>query len=790
MKGGKEEGKIMGPLFPRLHVNDKEKGGPRAPPRNKMALYEQLSVPSQRFNSWSASTLSQPLRNADTLVPSTPSSQGGDHERSVFSPVYVPPPTPSHSTEKLHSSSPDGVNLNASMPVSERKSMKNACYQTSDATGRMLLTSECNSFHPFDYSNSKNSGQKKLGDEDDVRVPTFVHPEVASCPNKDLPSMERERLASFCPTSQGRSADTLVNSPLNPAGTSSNFLMQHQNGSDKYSKQTSTTDMRSRKQIRDHCEENLKGSIMSRERAGVKVSMPLMHTDRSANLERQSNLLDDHGRLCDADRLVQQKNRAGLFQNNSACVDGILVKPVGLEKRDITRVRSEPCSIKSPGNSRRSPDQAENGTDYHEDYACGSLQVGDVDRNDEVSETSMVDSMSGLDISPDDVVGVIGQKRFWKARKAIVNQQRLFAVQVFELHRLIKVQRLIAGSPHLLLENNCYLAKPSLNVSPTNKLPSDYVLKSPQRNVKKIGDSQKPNQSTECDAENTFGKPTLPSLNNGINRGLVSQHSNCGPYSRNPPPAPVGTDSNMGPWCFHPPSGNQWLVPILSPSEGLIYKPYTGPCPHAGFMAPVYGGCGPQSLPLVARDLMNPAHGVQATHQGIGFLPGVPPVGQTYFPPYSFPVMSPVMPASAVEQASLLANARLHGQAGQLSTGEINFIHQQRSCNYANQKSDAVDSGIWKFQTSKDGELRGSTASSPCEKAQVAGSGHVDERDPLLPFPMAPAVQGSDCNPQAPSSDQQVRVIKVAPHNPRFATESAARIFRSIQRERHQYDSV
>ncbi|KAL4586290.1 hypothetical protein LXL04_010926 [Taraxacum kok-saghyz] len=27
-----------------------KKGGPRAPPRNKMALYEQLSVPSQSLN--------------------------------------------------------------------------------------------------------------------------------------------------------------------------------------------------------------------------------------------------------------------------------------------------------------------------------------------------------------------------------------------------------------------------------------------------------------------------------------------------------------------------------------------------------------------------------------------------------------------------------------------------------------------------------------------------------------------------------------------------------------------
>lgn len=48
MKRGKDDEKTMEPMFPRLHVNDTEKGWPRAPPRNKMALYEQFTVPSKR----------------------------------------------------------------------------------------------------------------------------------------------------------------------------------------------------------------------------------------------------------------------------------------------------------------------------------------------------------------------------------------------------------------------------------------------------------------------------------------------------------------------------------------------------------------------------------------------------------------------------------------------------------------------------------------------------------------------------------------------------------------------
>lgn len=74
MRGGKEEGKMTSPMFPRLHVNDTEKGGPRAPPRNKMALYEQLSVPPQRINSGSTSILPLPPHNGSSFVPSKSSS--------------------------------------------------------------------------------------------------------------------------------------------------------------------------------------------------------------------------------------------------------------------------------------------------------------------------------------------------------------------------------------------------------------------------------------------------------------------------------------------------------------------------------------------------------------------------------------------------------------------------------------------------------------------------------------------------------------------------------------------
>jgi hypothetical protein len=66
---GDDDDEKVGPMFPRLHVNDTtDKGGPRAPPRNKMALYEQFTVPFQRFNPNSNSSNSLPLTPSSIMV--------------------------------------------------------------------------------------------------------------------------------------------------------------------------------------------------------------------------------------------------------------------------------------------------------------------------------------------------------------------------------------------------------------------------------------------------------------------------------------------------------------------------------------------------------------------------------------------------------------------------------------------------------------------------------------------------------------------------------------------------
>ncbi|KAI8559201.1 hypothetical protein RHMOL_Rhmol04G0154700 [Rhododendron molle] len=76
-------------------------------------------------------------------------------------------------------------------------------------------------------------------------------------------------------------------------------------------------------------------------------------------------------------------------------------------------------------------------------------------------------------------------------------QQRVFAVQVFELHRLIKVQKLIAASLELLLQSELHLGKSSIKGLPTKKLPLGNPLEAPPQLLSKLK-PQKPIHNKEC----------------------------------------------------------------------------------------------------------------------------------------------------------------------------------------------------------------------------------------------------------------------------------------------------
>ena len=341
-----------------------------------------------------------------------------------------------------------------------------------------------------------------------------------------------------------------------------------------------------------------------------------------------------------------------------------------------------------------------------------------------------------------------------------------------------QVQRLIAGSPNCLLEDAAFLGKSPLKDSPAKKLPAEFVVKPLPVIANCKDDSEKPNHKMEYSAENAVGKTSLSSVKNG-------NHSTNGPYLGSPQPVATTTDNKMVPLYFHQAAGPQWLVPVMSPSEGLIYKPYSGP----GMMGAVFGGHGPFGSTPVTGNFANSAYGIPVSHQGISVFPGTHPVGHPYFPPYGMPVSNPAMSGSAVEQVSQFSGPGSHSQTGQTQVRDVHpNVEQQSSCNLPTKKNGSI-SQARKFQASKGSDLQRSTASSPNERANGNGTSHNAEgRDPLPLFPLVPVVPEVDSQPH--DTDQATRVIKVVPHNARSATESAARIFHFIQQERKQFDSV
>ncbi|KAK2445758.1 protein EARLY FLOWERING [Trifolium repens] len=349
------------------------------------------------------------------------------------------------------------------------------------------------------------------------------------------------------------------------------------------------------------------------------------------------------------------------------------------------------------------------------------------------------------------------------------SQQRVFAVQVFELHRLIKVQQLIAGSPDLLFEDAAFLGKSLPDGSTPKKLPIEYVVKARLQNLKRKVDSEKIDQNMQCSAENAVGKTSISSVKNG------SHLSSSMPFAGNPHQGNMAAENGVGPWCFNQSTGHQWLIPVMSPSEGLVYKPYPGP----GFTGTNFGGCGPFGAAPSGGAFMNPSYGIPPP-------PETPPGSHPYFPPYGgMPFMKAAASESVVEQVNQLS---ARGQDRHLSEVEADCSkHNQSSGNLPVQRNGATSPHVMYRQRSKEFDLQMSTASSPSEMAQEMSTGQVAEgRDALPLFPMVPAEPEGVS--QSLETGQQTRVIKVVPHNRRSATESAARIFQSIQEERKQYD--
>lgn len=651
MKRVKDGERIMEPMFPRLHVKDAEKGGPRAPPRNKMALYEQLSIPSHRFSN-GVLPCNTNNTSANLMPPMSPVT-GGGNDRGTFisSQMHLrPQPEPKYSQYS-----------SLSTPLVERKK------------------------------------RKKL-DDDDYTVPVFDYSASGQEFDKFSNDMNQEILSS-----------SNTNCTAQSTRTTEKDMIEH----------------RKNEECRNQVEKNPQGSMA----CWVKyISSPSSTGNRECPKEQTISSLSREPSDKPGNSIDRLKTNGSL--RTELCID---LQPSDAGQNSDEAEMGMFNRRNSPNSKKILPSENNAANDLSDDSESNEMES-----LDSVSEISILDTVSTVDVTPDDVVGVLGQKQFWKARRAIANQQRVFAVQVFELHRLIKVQKLIAASPHLLLEASAYLGKPIKAFSRMDT-PLKAIPNAPKHN----NDLEKPKGHKEGSAENTVpaNNQLLPPKSHPINSNSQEQSN-------------VNSDCNTNLWYQNQPQGHQWLVPVMSPSEGLIYKPYPAP----GFVGQDSGGCGPPGSIPMTSSFFTPPYGFPfppAQYQ----LHSVPPFApHGYFPSCSMPIMNTaVFSGSSVEQMVSQRNRTV---------------------------TDTGNSHISEYV-----EVQVSTTSSQSERQQSSYA--VGGRNMLPLFPMHPAINASKPDPRLEAvPGRPTAVIRVVPHNSISASESAARIFRAIQEGRKQYDSV
>lgn len=710
------------PMFPRFHVNDTEKGGPRAPPRNKMALYEQLSIPSQSFNSPMTSLLPLPLDQGGSLASSAPLHFGGANQRYALTPLCSSAVTHLARKAELHASA--GVKLNS-----------------------LMETREINLMQARGSSHFKRVAPRKHRDADDFTIPALV---------KRVLTPHSDRKCN-------------KNLKLNPDLHTDNSS-QSKSSREKQIDPTRSTSMNSRQCARNPLLDNQEVSSASHERP---VTLCRENTDASFPPSSKDKISEtSKGSHASIIGECRSSSVDGLACSNTSMGDGCHVQ------QDISVVRGEVLEELSKGNASRlrsrlrskplieNGKRGANGTKCdNKDHEDGEYPIQAAEGNGCNVLDSLEESPSSLYLLPDDVVGVIGEKHYWNARKAIVNQQRIFAAQVFELHRLIRVQRLLSRSPHLL-GSSLYFGNPLVEHHAIKSVPSECLIEATTLLKSNSLSTQERNPTPMV-------KLPLPPIDSDFSKKLIGERPEQSHYSETSNPAACEPTLR----CF-PRIGNQWLVPMMSPSEGLIYKSYSAVCPpRGGTVGPLYA---PISFESMGNDV-GMTFGIPASQrQAMGILPRTSVAGQTFFLPWGIPLTNPSVASSAIEPMSnpFILGSQSNPQVNQRSTGEVNISRtHQSSCNVSTQVSRVISCDGLKSPTLKENELQGSTGSNPSEKLGGAA---------LPLFPIDPTK--SDQKVQVHSSNRLEKVIKVVPHNPRSAAESAARIFQSIQEERKRHE--
>lgn len=285
----------------------------------------------------------------------------------------------------------------------EWETMTPSNYQSLNAAGPLSSTAHSSSFKPSNFSNFRNFAFKKLGDENDLGVP----------------SSAQLGIAPQCRNSQ-HSKDKKYKVKKGPGPGDLNSRSSEKNQNEENAKVSETSqDPEGRSTLKPLSGDRNLADMSSSLVPKVKQLESLKRACSSLNQENRSSSIDILNDLHGTNARLHLESEA--LRDEMVLRDGILIETMtDMDKENCSKVRNESCLRPSLGDNNIIPYEIENCNEYLEEQNGISVQVREVDRHDDVSSTSMVDSPSALVISPDDIVGFIGEKQFWKVRRAII----------------------------------------------------------------------------------------------------------------------------------------------------------------------------------------------------------------------------------------------------------------------------------------------------------------------------------------------------------------------------------
>lgn len=253
-----------------------------------------------------------------------------------------------------------------------------------------------NSFPQVELEQRQNAG-----DEDDYTVPTYLRSDIYT--HTPHSGNSKVKKPGTRPTYSDHPTPNMA----------STHVFEHNN-----------PPMSNRNYQRNHSQMPLKEKVSSRsDSVKYDISMESREMiDRHSKAASGASsrefcdlLRKEDDRLQSSNPCIQQKIVTTLLDKGAPNVANIYDFRKGSNGGDVSKQRSV-CNSGVNQKISRQPVM---------DNECQAHQRGDptlienAENCDDMSETSMVDSMSGLDITPDDVVGIIGYKHFLKARKTI-----------------------------------------------------------------------------------------------------------------------------------------------------------------------------------------------------------------------------------------------------------------------------------------------------------------------------------------------------------------------------------